>query len=225
MITLGRTFRFLASLFIIVSTLRADTRDTSAAVADNAELKRMYEDDQAARKPAYDGKPIDVLAMSQGDDLRERRVKEMYFGNELKTGADYYHAAMILQHGLEPDDFLLSHDFSVIAIAKGELRAKWLAAASMDRFLTAIGRPQRFGTQFGRARPGFPVRLRPVDPNITDEHRNEFGVRPLAEQLAREATMAKVAEMGRVPIAGEGPPKQTEANDNANKAQSPQPTR
>lgn len=219
MITPSHTFRFLVFLFITVSSLRANTRETSAALVDNAELKRMYEDDQAARKPAYDGKPIDVLAMSQGDDLRERRVKEMYFCNELKTGADYYHAAMILQHGLEPDDFLLCHDFSVIAIGKGELRAKWLAAASMDRFLNAIGRPQRFGTQFGMARPGFPVKLRPVDPNITDQLRNEFGVRPLAEQMAREAKMAKVAEMGRVPKANEGQSDQTEANDKANKAQ------
>ena len=42
---------------------------------------------------------------------------------------------MILQHGGEPEDYLLAHELCVVAIGRGEERAKWLAAASEDRFI------------------------------------------------------------------------------------------
>ena len=156
---------------------------------DNAELKHLYDEDQADRQPAYEGKPVDIPALARRDDERERRVKELYAADQLRTGPDYYNAAMILQHALTPDDFLLCHDLCVVAIGKGEPRAKWLAAASMDRFLVSIGRPQRFGTQYGAARPGFPIRLSPVDATVTDRLRMELGVPPLAELKQREAKM------------------------------------
>ena len=156
---------------------------------DNAELQHLYDEDQADRQPAYAGKPVDIPALSRRDDERERRVKELYAADQLRTGPDYYHAAMILQHALTPDDFLLCHDLCVVAIAKGEPRAKWLAATSMDRFLVSVGRPQRFGTQYGAARPGFPIRLSPVDSTVTDRLRMELGVPPLAELKQREAKM------------------------------------
>jgi hypothetical protein len=156
---------------------------------DNAELQRLYEEDQAERQPAYAGKAVDVLTLSRRDDGRERRVKALYAAGLLNTGADYYHAAMILQHAMTPDDFLLCHDLSVVAIAKGEPKGKWLAAASMDRFLVSVGRPQRFGTQYGATRPGFPIRMSPVDSGVTDRLRSELGVPPLAELKQRESKM------------------------------------
>ena len=156
---------------------------------DNAELKHLYDEDQADHQPAYEGKPVDIPALSRRDDERERRVKELYAADQLHTGPDYYNAAMILQHAPTPDDFLLCHDFCVIAIGKGEPRAKWLAAASMDRFLVSVGRPQRFGTQYGAARPGFPVRMSPIDTSVTDRLRMELGVPPLAELKQKEAKM------------------------------------
>ena len=156
---------------------------------DNAELKHLYDEDQADRQPAYEGKPVDIPALSRRDDGRERRVKELYAADQLRTGPDYYNAAMILQHAMTPDDFLLCHDLCVVAIGKGEPRAKWLAAASMDRFLVSVGRPQRYGTQYGAARPGFPIRLSPVDATVTDRLRMELGVPPLAELKQREAKM------------------------------------
>ena len=156
---------------------------------DNAELKHLYDEDQADRQPAYEGRPVDIPALSRRDDERERRVKELYAADQLHTGPDYYNAAMILQHALAPDDFLLCHDLSVVAIAKGEPRAKWLAAASMDRFLVSIGRLQQFGTQYGASRPGFPIRLSPIDTSVTDHLRMELGVPPLAELKQKEAKM------------------------------------
>ena len=37
---------------------------------------------------------------------------------------------------------------AVTALGKGGLSARWLAAASLDRYLHRLGQPQVFGTQF-----------------------------------------------------------------------------
>jgi hypothetical protein len=123
------------------------------------------------------------------DREREARVKALYEAGEIRTGSDHYHAAMILQHGHEPEDFLLAHEFCVVALAKGEPRARWLAAATEDRFLMKIGRPQRFGTQYRSSGPDDPVKLHEVGPGVTDGLRMELGVPTLEEARRREAEM------------------------------------
>ncbi len=152
---------------------------------DNEELARLHDEDQSDRP---DGKTV----VGPRDSARLKRVKEMYLRNMLHPANDYYHAALILQHGDAADDFLLAHEFCVIAISKGknDRQARWLAASSEDRFLMNIGRPQRFGTQFRSDGDG-PVRLYQVGPGVTDETRRYMGVHSLAEAKAHEAEMNK----------------------------------
>ena len=68
----------------------------------------------------------------------------------VKTTTD---APMVLQHASRPEDYLLAHEFCVVALAKGEKSARWLAAATEDRFLMNLKRPQRFGTQYFSSGP------------------------------------------------------------------------
>lgn len=157
------------------------------AAADDEELARLYKEDQADRRPPA-GKEIDWSVVGPRDTARLKRVKELYAAGRLETGADYYHAAMILQHAEVPEDYLLAHELCVVAIAKGEERGKWLAAASEDRFLMNLGRPQRFGTQF-RAAPDGAWELYKVDEGVTDELRRELGVPSLADAKAGLAAM------------------------------------
>jgi len=157
------------------------------APSDNPELSRLYDEDQADRKPG-EGKPIDWSVVGPRDRHRESRVKALYESGALRTGKDYYRAAMVLQHAHQPEDFLLADEFCVAALAKGEREARWLAAATEDRFLMNIGRPQRFGTQY-RSSDGGPVRLYEVSPGVTDSLRGEFGVPTLAEARKREPMM------------------------------------
>jgi hypothetical protein len=96
---------------------------------------------------------------------------------------------MILQHAGTPDDYLLAHELCVVALGHGEARAKWLAAATEDRFLMNINRPQRFATQFRSEGPDGPMRLYRVDSAVTDGLRKALGVSPLAEAKAREAKL------------------------------------
>ncbi|MFT7776112.1 hypothetical protein [Roseateles sp.] len=185
----------LALLFWTGAALAQDTSGTDAAVslsAASAELKRLFDEDQAERAPVP-GKATDWGTVMLRDEARQQRVKDLIASGNLSTGTDYYHAAMVMQHASEPDDYLLAHDLCVVAISKGETRAKWLAAASLDRFLVSIGRPQRFGTQFRSNHPSRPPALRPVDPNVPDQLRRELNVPTLAQARARELQMAKDA--------------------------------
>jgi hypothetical protein len=168
------------------------------STGDNPELSRLCDEDQADRKPG-EGKPIDWLVVGPRDRLRESRVKDLYKSGALHTGKDYHRAAMVLQHAHQPDDYLLAHEFCVAALAKGERDARWLAAATEDRFLMNIGRPQRFGTQYRSSGDG-PVRLYEVSPEVTDSLRAEFGVPTLAEARKREAMMGELVR-GKKPSA------------------------
>ena len=150
------------------------------------ELERLFMEDQADRVGFRAGE-VAWADLASRDQRREAYVKAAVTEGSLQTGADYYHAAMILQHGSEPADYLLAHELCIVAIGKGEERARWLAAASEDRFLRSIGRPQRFGTQHVRDEGTGALQLRPVDPSVRDELRRAFDVPPLAEAERRVA--------------------------------------
>jgi len=167
-------------------------RPEPAEVKDDPELARLYEQDQADRSPE-EGKAIDWEAVSRRDREREARVKELYEAGGLRTGKDYHRAAMVLQHAPKPEDYLLAHEFCVVALAKGEREARWLAAAAEDRFLMNINRPQRFGTQYRSSGLEEPVKLYEVGPGVTDALRKEMGVPTLAQAREREAEMQRLA--------------------------------
>lgn len=150
----------------------------------SADLLRVFQEDQSDRT-LFRENQMDWSELESRDRTREACVKAALHEGRLKTGADYYHAAMILQHGVQPEDFLLAHELCIIAIIRGEERAKWLAAASEDRFLKSIGRAQRFGTQHANDGPGAPLRLYPVDPLVTDEMRTALNVPTLAQAEER----------------------------------------
>jgi len=157
------------------------------AQADNAEMVRLFQADQDDRK--LGPQSIDWASVKPRDDARLQRTRELYTSGALHTGTDWLHAAFILQHSSEPDDYLLAHEMCLAALALGEKNARWLAAATEDRFLRAIGRDQRFGTQFEGGAPPASLRLGPTDPRVTDDLRAVVGVPTLAEAKANEATL------------------------------------
>ncbi len=171
------------------------SRERAAAqllsLQENEELRRMHDEDQADRSAA-DPKVVDWAVVGTRDRTRRSRVMTLFAEGRLTTANDYYHAAMILQHGDIPEDFLLAHEFAVVAIIKGrnDRQTRWLSAAAEDRFLTKIGRPQRFATEFSSQGDG-PWRLNPVDPTVTDELRRLMGAHSLAEARMQEAELNK----------------------------------
>jgi hypothetical protein len=79
----------------------------------------MFQEDQDDRKPGLHG--IDWAVVKPRDDARLERTRQLYAAGGLRTGADWFHAALILQHSSEADDYLLAHEMCIAAVAKGEM--------------------------------------------------------------------------------------------------------
>lgn len=164
-----------------------------SAAKDNEELMRMEQEDQDDRAPSA-RKSYDWTVLARRDDARLARVKELYRQNKLQTGNDYFRAALVLQHSQASEDYLLAHELCVVALSKGKtnaqaLDARGLAAATEDRFLMSIDRPQRFGTQYRRESENAPAKLYKTDSGVTDELRSLMNVPSLAGAKAQEAEM------------------------------------
>jgi hypothetical protein len=160
----------------------AAAQNPPASASLNAELTRLCAEDQADREA---GGKIDSSVMSQRDAERRKRVKEIAGQGGLKQAGDYYHAALVFQHGDQAEDYKRAHDWSLKALELDPQypAARWLAAATLDRYLMSRGRPQLYGTQTKKV-DGKWV-LWNVDPAVTDEERARWDVPPLAESRQR----------------------------------------
>lgn len=153
----------------------------------SAEVARLFAEDQSDRLNT----PINWEEVWPRDVLRLARVKQLYHGQALQSGQDYFHAAMVLQHSGSADDYLLAHEFCVVAISLGVEQAKWLAAASEDRFLQNIGRLQRFGTQYRRDSADSPWTPGEISPEVEDSLCRALNVPPRFQAEAQADEMSK----------------------------------
>ena len=137
---------------------------------DNPYLWKLYRADLADRR-----RPPKNLA--QRDGYRKSRVYGAYGKRQIRTALDYHHASLILQHGTQVGDFRLAHQFAVRALRLGDNSARFLFAATMDRYLARNGKPQHYGTQIHFS--GQSWTIWPTDPKTSDSERAKFAVRPL----------------------------------------------
>ena len=157
--------------------------------SENEELRALYEQDQEDRRS---GRPWPETL--ERDRARRRRVRELLAAGAGAEGEvpghpeDCYRAAMILQHGEALEDCWRAHELATRAAEMGVGRARWLAAATYDRWLMRQGRPQKYGTQSHRRGDDAPWELWPVDPETTDAERAAWEVRPLADLRPGESS-------------------------------------
>lgn len=138
------------------------------------ELKLLFDSDQEVRKVGANF-AVNNAEVLREDYKRELKVKSLLCGMNTFSGLDFYHSAMILQHAPGLEDFLLAHDLAVLAIANGVNEAKWLSAATLDRYLSRAGELQRYGTQYIVDGDGKEVR-QPTDLNVSDAIREKLDV-------------------------------------------------
>lgn len=118
-----------------------DQRDRGVPLSDSGE--RL--------KPSADEKPVpslDAETQIAHDAARREQVRALLASGNVTTAQDFHDAAFIFQHGQEAKDYLLAHILAVGAVEKGDASSKWISAATLDRYLQAIGQPQVFGTQY-----------------------------------------------------------------------------
>jgi hypothetical protein len=147
-------------------------------------MQRIYEADQQVRKDFVEfSKAADALI--PGDAERRSQTLQLLSGGKLRTAEDYTHAAFVFQHGSTPDDFLFAHTLSMVAAARGDEDALWIASATLDRYLQSTGKRQIFGTQI-KEKADHTATLEPYNRElISDAIRREFGVQPIAAQEER----------------------------------------
>jgi hypothetical protein len=118
----------------------------SSAQKDNPRIKELADQDQADRDDSKG--PIDWSKVALRDQARQKEARHMLDVGEILTDTDYANAGILFQHGQKPEDYLLAHVLAMGASVRGNVDARWLFAATLDRFLNSISRPQIFGTQF-----------------------------------------------------------------------------
>ena len=175
-----RTVMFVGGVALMFGAVPVAAQQQEDAKS-NPEMIRIFAADQADRK---DHPRIDWSVVDPADAARRVRVKALLDKGALTTGEDFEAAAFVFQHGHSAHDFLLAHALAMVALAKGRDKAKWIAAASLDRYLMNIGQPQIFGTQYAKLDTS--PTMEPYDRAlISDAFRAELGVAGQAVQAER----------------------------------------
>ncbi len=179
---------FLA--FALSVSLLAAPIPQQAAAADNAEMKALFDADQAVRaglKPEQVADRAFVLKMIADDRQRRATVRELLDRGALQTGEDFYAAAFVFQHGSTAEDYLLAHSLAMAAMAKGKAEANWIAAATLDRYLQKVGQKQIYGTQYITSKEAGPT-MEPYDRALVPDRLRAALAVP--EQPAQDARLS-----------------------------------
>lgn len=160
----------------------------------NAEMTALFDADQADRR----GPAMDWSAVGPADNARRARTQQLLDAGALASGEDFYHAAFIFQHGGDAASYLKAHALATAAAARGYRAAGWISAATLDRYLQAIDRPQVFGTQFQTGKDAKTTQGEYDRTLISDALRSVLGVPSLADQERQRAALEKrsAAEKG-----------------------------
>jgi hypothetical protein len=141
-------------------------------------MAAIFAADQAARQNPYGG---NLLSINEED--RERRIE--VFGyieqGQIHSPQNLVYAAYIFQHGDCPEHYLLGNRLAESAMQAGYPDAKWIYAATLDRYLMSLGEDQKYGTQYTWIDGEF--QLYPVDPTTTDTERANYNVLPLGDTM------------------------------------------
>lgn len=175
---------------VLALSLLACVVANAAEPTSNDLLRELKNEDQSARSTG--GSAIDWSKVSQEDAERRKKVVELLRSGEVKSGDDYFNAALIFQHGNSADDIRLAYALANISsVLKPENKtAKWLSAAAWDRIMMRLNKPQWYGTQFIGLGTPRKFELYKIDESaVSDEDRMAMGVPTLEESKARAAKM------------------------------------
>lgn len=168
----------------------------------NDELYQLFVADQQERaNHPLVGTP-DYVALRGRDQTRRHQVQRLLDQQQVHTAHDYYHAALIFQHGETVEEIWSAHRWALKSVELGLAAGKWLAAAALDRWQMYQGQPQTYGTQL--VPDGTRYRLWDINPNTSDAERAQWEVPSLAEMEARAGQVTE-ENKGKMPPLEEAP--------------------
>jgi hypothetical protein len=150
--------------------------DPDANQTASARMLALFAADQAARLvPTH----ADPRAFDREDTQRRFDALGYIQSGLILSARDLVYAAFIFQHGDCPEHYLFANKLAQMGLDAGDPDARWIYAATLDRYLMSLGRPQKFGTQYTLR--GGELVLYPVDPATTDQERAQYNVPALSE--------------------------------------------
>jgi hypothetical protein len=178
-----RAARWLTALSLLCATpaLAGDPcAEGEAALADrSAEIKRLYDEAEADR-PTRSAQATEVI---ERDEARLKLLLKMDKKGQLCTADDRWHAAWVMLNSTDVDDLERAYELAQETMAARHPRGAWLTGFAFDRWRTARGFNQSYGTQT-RADNGKRC-LITVEAEVTDEDRATYQQPPLADVYRR----------------------------------------
>ena len=101
----------LISAFIVIILL-LNGPECVYASENNAQLTTLFKADQSERK----AENIDWVLTNKHDEERRKITKKLLQLGQIQTASDYYHAALIFQHGLTYEEIQLANALTVIGL-------------------------------------------------------------------------------------------------------------
>ncbi len=147
-------------------------------------IKRLLDADQKDRASSstfrkYSDKQR-LAIISRRDEGRRAVLENLLKRNrKLKLrGIDYFRMGFMYLHSGTSRRVRKARTFGQQAADQGYKPGRWLTASATDRILTMQGKPQKFGTQFGKKPDGTWFML-PFSLSTTDTERKRNNVMPL----------------------------------------------
>jgi hypothetical protein len=159
----------------VVIAQRKDAKPSQKEIS--RELRELYESDQKDQNDESWNEGTGA-EFDRRQTVRRNRVMEIIEAGMLADLQDWDRAAMLLQHGDTPDDYLLAHILSMPCGIADQPGGKFMCAATLDRFLQNVGRPQIFTTQSGAADPSLYAPAKPFDDSMSQSLRALFDLPP-----------------------------------------------
>lgn len=110
---------------------------------DMPRLCALAEEDQQDRSGT-----IDWTRVVPRDAERRQQVLQILATEMLNTPGDYFHAALVMQHGMIWDEYAAAHILSMrgLQLRPGDPNLQRMVAASWDRMMHKLEKKQWFGT-------------------------------------------------------------------------------
>ena len=167
------------ALSLIALATVTPSRCFAQAINNNEEMAKIFAADQKDREGGMNITPAQWEQINRRDAARREQVRKLLDSSTLKTGEDFEHAAFVFQHGNRAEDYLMAHILAIAAVVRGDAKARWICAATLDRYLQSIKQPQVFGAQYSwtDSAQGRKATQEPYDRTlISDALRQEFCV-------------------------------------------------
>lgn len=123
-----------------------DTAVPATIVMDDLNLYKLFAQDQSDQY-AFTQRRLTADQLAKNSAERTQKTLKLAHSDALKSGNDFYRAAMILQRGKKSDQLLFAHDLAVNALALGQSQASIVAANTEDQYLISIGKSPRYGVK------------------------------------------------------------------------------